>query len=1241
MSNYQEKISSLIETQFPAFYRDEGPKFIAFVKAYYEWLEEDGNAGERSIRLRDYRDIDKTIDEFIVYFKNKYLVDFPFTTTADKRSIIKKAIDIYRAKGSESAVKLLFRLLFNEEASVYLPGDDVIKSSDGTYNVPVYIELEPNEKTAAFVGKEITGTISGAKAFVDRVDRRAYKGFYVDQVFISDVRGLFITGEIVTDDGDVDGKAKIIGSFTSLEITTPGRDFVVGEKLDVVSDRKGRLGEVVVSGTENDTGQVLFTIEDGGFGFVRRIRDINGSVIQEGSDVYIANNMFGFSNLTNSNTSITQFTALEQVVQYKATFTRVIPDLWSSGNPPVGTYVVGGNTGGSATNVAFGYVTSSANLSVTITSIDNAFNDGFTNGAITTLFSTNSTSGTTNATTLSTGTDVSTFGFVTGQNATHIGFHTITGDGFVGFFSNTGVQNNFIHGLTSNTYCKLTRKYLGQNANFEIGAITNEERVYVATDFVGGNNFADGVAGPGIPYLDIKISANTSNNDGYNSGVGLLSSVTVVNGGTGYINNASLTLTGGGAVSNAIIKVGTTDGSGVIQTVNVVSTGYGYDTRPVVSGGSPGTGANLQPVMLFGYGFPKLPYGGYNNIISECLTRETINVGTIAILSRVNPGEQYNISPFVYVIEPKIAGYNRKDLRINVQNITKSFVPGEFVQQNYYETGHRISFDTFVHGRYVSNVVVTAAGSGYTNNDPVFFSGGSGTGALGKVVTNATGNISSVSVTYGGRGYSSPTTATVVSAGSSATFTVNLANNEFIDDETIYQQQYRTTIDIGGWANGAPDVGSVIVAYNGGSPVANDGVVLLANSSKVIVGSVGNNYSAGTITNLVANGTIVGVSNATPTANVVATANIYGKVLSADISGASGNAVIQFQQNSFYANTLAPLRGVNAFNNGSTITGLSSAATANVSYLASEPNTVTSNTTLVVSKGQVIDFTINHSSNTGVLDLKRLSFNLAFACTTLVGSQSGAEASIVSIDVLPNSLPIGLNAEIIANTSAANNTLATTRIINSGLGYQQDEIVTLQPSGVDRFVATARVNLLNQGRGEGYFKNTQGFLNSDKYIHDSRYYQEYSYEIRSGLSLDKYATVLKQVLHVAGTKYFGNVVKIVGDILDVKNVSQTDIAITKFFYSNSTSISSSTITISNNTFGNSSFIFDEGDTCFYVRATSNTANIGLANNNVYYVAEPTNTGFKLKYANGSFVSVFANTTAPNQNETGHSLTRFN
>ena len=70
MSQIEKFISPFIAQQFPAFYRDEGPNFIAFVKAYYEWMEQSGNIIHESRSLLDYLDIDSTSESFLTYFKN-------------------------------------------------------------------------------------------------------------------------------------------------------------------------------------------------------------------------------------------------------------------------------------------------------------------------------------------------------------------------------------------------------------------------------------------------------------------------------------------------------------------------------------------------------------------------------------------------------------------------------------------------------------------------------------------------------------------------------------------------------------------------------------------------------------------------------------------------------------------------------------------------------------------------------------------------------------------------------------------------------------------------------------------------------------------------------------------------------------------------------------------------------------------------------------------------------------------
>ena len=51
-----------------------------------------------------------------------------------------------------------------------------------------------------------------------------------------------------------------------------------------------------------------------------------------------------------------------------------------------------------------------------------------------------------------------------------------------------------------------------------------------------------------------------------------------------------------------------------------------------------------------------------------------------------------------------------------------------------------------------------------------------------------------------------------------------------------------------------------------------------------------------------------------------------------------------------------------------------------------------------------------------------------------------------------------------------------------------------------------------------------GFLSGTKKLYDAYYYQDYSYEVRSSVTLDKYEAMLKQLLHVAGTVYFANTV---------------------------------------------------------------------------------------------------------------------
>ena len=93
------KSSILVDELLPEFLDTEGPKFKAFMRAYYEWLETSNQVTDRSKNLLNYADIDNTDEEFVKYFQREVLADFPEEIIADKALLISRIKELYRAKG--------------------------------------------------------------------------------------------------------------------------------------------------------------------------------------------------------------------------------------------------------------------------------------------------------------------------------------------------------------------------------------------------------------------------------------------------------------------------------------------------------------------------------------------------------------------------------------------------------------------------------------------------------------------------------------------------------------------------------------------------------------------------------------------------------------------------------------------------------------------------------------------------------------------------------------------------------------------------------------------------------------------------------------------------------------------------------------------------------------------------------------------------------------------------------------
>ena len=267
MKELEKYVSQFTKELFPEFYREEGDLFLTFVESYYQWLESENNVMFHTRRLPDYRDIDKVIDDFIIFFKTKYLNDIQFTTASNKQLFVKNALDFYRAKGTERAVDLYFKLIHGIEARVYYPADDLFRLSDNEWVVSQYLEVEESKNLVNAVGQTVRGQRSEATGFVERLVRIKKGTRYISVLYLANVVGDFQTGEQIQSEGLTNNvTTRMVGSLSEFEIIRSDANFEQGENL-YIEGGEGKKGLAIVSDVTSYNGVVEFTLESGGYGY--------------------------------------------------------------------------------------------------------------------------------------------------------------------------------------------------------------------------------------------------------------------------------------------------------------------------------------------------------------------------------------------------------------------------------------------------------------------------------------------------------------------------------------------------------------------------------------------------------------------------------------------------------------------------------------------------------------------------------------------------------------------------------------------------------------------------------------------------------------------------------------------------------------------------------------------------------------------------------------------------------------
>lgn len=279
IDNFQ-KTSILIPEQLPEFIRDnpDYSNFVLFLKAYYEWMEQNGQVTERTKNLVNYKDIDKTTSEFIDYYINDFLPYFPKDILVDEDKAVKLARQLYQSKGTPASYAFLFKILYNSDFDIFYTKDAVLKPSDGVWYIAKSLRLGTTDDNFTKIDNlRLFGETSKSIATVENTIQAKDK----TEVFISNIQRLFVSGEFVrvVDNQNQDVlfngqplRAKILGQLSQILVDPKRRGLLyqVGDPVVVYGGLNSNTGiGAIAEVSETTTGAVKsISVIEGGQGYV-------------------------------------------------------------------------------------------------------------------------------------------------------------------------------------------------------------------------------------------------------------------------------------------------------------------------------------------------------------------------------------------------------------------------------------------------------------------------------------------------------------------------------------------------------------------------------------------------------------------------------------------------------------------------------------------------------------------------------------------------------------------------------------------------------------------------------------------------------------------------------------------------------------------------------------------------------------------------------------------------------------
>ena len=203
--------------------------------------------------LLNFRDPDKVIQHFLNQFRNEFMKTIPEDLHEDinKRNLIKNIKSLYRTKGTAKGHEIFFRLLFGLKSETFYPREQMLRVSDGEFTFNRVLRcINPVGNTGQLIGRQITGTTSGATAIVENISRFQIGATLVSEFLLNEesITGTFSVGEVVqgtaTDTDDLFIKSTITGIPGTFTITNDGSLYQNNDNIKLVGGGGGSICQV-------------------------------------------------------------------------------------------------------------------------------------------------------------------------------------------------------------------------------------------------------------------------------------------------------------------------------------------------------------------------------------------------------------------------------------------------------------------------------------------------------------------------------------------------------------------------------------------------------------------------------------------------------------------------------------------------------------------------------------------------------------------------------------------------------------------------------------------------------------------------------------------------------------------------------------------------------------------------------------------------------------------------------------